>query len=160
MPKSNDTNSPWVGWGLAGRAAAICLALLAPAAPAWAQLLNQLPGNLGQGGGGAAGMLGGMGGLPSVDQASPSNVAGVLQFCIKNNYLSGGGARSVGSSLLSKVGGGHGDSGFASGASGALQTGHGSTFDLAGGGGGGGGLKAQATHKVCDLVLQHAKSLL
>jgi hypothetical protein len=36
-----------------------------------------------------------------------------------------------------------------------LQTGNGQGYSL-----GGTGVKAQVTHKVCDLVLQHAKSLL
>lgn len=140
-----------------GLAAAMVLTLaLLPLPAAQAQL--QLPGGLGQGGGGGGGLLGGLGGgVPSVDQASPGNLAGVMQFCIKNNYLSGGGAQSVGSALLGKAGGA-GASGFKSGSSGLLQTGGGKTFGL--GGGGAGGLKGEVTHKVCDLVLQHAKSLL
>ena len=41
---------------------------------------------------------------------------------------------------------------------GLLETGNGQSFNL--GGGDSGGIKAEVTHKVCDMVLQHAKSLL
>ena len=138
------------------------------AGPVSAQLLDQLKGaaGMGQGGGtsgggtsgsGVLGGLGGGGGLPSVGQAGPSNTAGVLQYCVRNNYV-GGGASSVKDSLLSKVtGSGHStnDSGYKAGSNGLLNTGNGQSYSL-----GGGGIKAQVTQKVCDLVLQHAKSLL
>ena len=105
-------------------------------------------------------MLGGLGGggLPAVGQASPSNTAGVLQYCIQNKFVGGGGASSVKDSLLSKVTGGGqstNDSGYKAGSSGLLQTGNGQNYSL-----GGDGIKAQVTQKVCDQVLQHAKSLL
>ena len=125
--------------------------------PAQAQLMDQLKGAVGSGqSGGALGGLGG-GGLPSVAQASPSNTAAVLQYCVRNNYVNGGTASSVKNSLLSKVPGGQSssDSGFKAGNSGMLQTGNGESFNL-----GGDGIKAQLTQKVCDQVLQHAKSLL
>ncbi len=139
-------------------------AALLPAA-AQAQLLNQLENAVGAGqaGGAAQGMgaaqgggaLGGLGAaLPSVDKASPTNLAGLIQYCIQNNYL-GGGAASVKDSLLGKAPGAASDSQFKAGSNGLLQTGQGQNFGL-----GGGGLKAQITQKVCDLVLQHAKSLL
>jgi hypothetical protein len=124
-----------------------------------AQLMDQLKGAVGSGQtGGALGGLGGGGGLPAVGQASPSNTAGVLQYCVRNNYVNGNAASSVKNSLLSKVTGGgqtSNDSGFKAGNSGILQTGKGQDFSL-----GGDGIKAQVTHKVCDEVLQHAKSLL
>ncbi len=47
------------------------------------------------------------------------------------------------------------DSAFKAGNNGMLDTGNGQSYSL-----GGSGVKAQVTHKVCDLVLQHAKSLL
>jgi hypothetical protein len=109
-----------------------------------AQLLDQLKGG-----------LGGMPGIPSVDQASPSNLAGVLQYCVQNNYVNDGAASSVKDSLVSKVTGHNPpDNQFRSGSSGVLETGNGNTFSL------GGGIKEQATKKVCDLVLSHARSLL
>jgi hypothetical protein len=120
-------------------------------APAQAQLMDQLKGAVGNvtGGGQAGGA-----GLPSVNQASPSNVAGVLQYCMKNNYLSGNAASSVQNSLLSNGNAKH-DSSFTSGSNGVLQSGNGQGFSL-----GGGGIKQQVTQKVCDMVLQHGKSLL
>lgn len=129
-----------------------------PANPAQAQLMDQLKGATGSGQGGSA--LGGLGGssLPSVGQAGAGNTAGVLQYCVKNNYLSGNAASSTQSSLMSKVtGSGHGtsDSGFQQGSKGVLDTGNGKGFSL-----GGGGIKAEITQKVCGQVLQHAKSLL
>ena len=120
-----------------------------------AQLLDSLK-NLGGNAGGAQGGSGLPGGaLPSVNQASPGNLAGVLQYCVKNNYLNGGSASSVAQSLLGRQQGGTRDSGFSSGENGILQSGNGQGFAL-----GGGGIKQQVTHKVCDMVLQHGKSLL
>ena len=93
--------------------------------------------------------------MPSVGSASSGNIAGVLRYCVRNNYVSGG-ASSVESGLVGKLGGGATHSSqFASGDKGMLQTGNGQNVSL-----GGGGLKAQMTHKVCDQVLQHAKSLI
>jgi hypothetical protein len=130
------------------------------ALPAGAQVLDKLEGAVGSGNGssGAAQLGGFSGGLPSVSQASPSNTAGVLQYCVRNNYVSGGAASLVKDSILSKVNGSGkstDDSGFKAGNSGLLQTGNGQNFSLSGG-----GAKQQVTHKVCDLVLQHAKSML
>src|ERR1700712_3878928 len=74
--------------------------------PADAQLMDQLKGAVGGGqsntGGGTLGGLGG-GALPSVGQASTSNTAGVLQYCIQNKYVGSGGASSVKDSLMSKM---------------------------------------------------------
>jgi hypothetical protein len=130
--------------------------------PARAQFMDQLKGAVGAGqsgsSGGALGGLGGAGGMPSVGQAAPSNIAGVLQYCIQNKYVGGGGASSIKDSLMSKVTGSGkstNDSGFQEGSRGLLQTGNGQSYGL-----GGGGIKAEITQKVCDQVLQHAKSLL
>lgn len=103
------------------------------------------------------GNLGG-GGTPSVNQASPMNIAGLLQYCVKNNYLSGGSATSVKDSLVNKVTGSGkstSDSGFQAGNAGMLESGNGQSVSL-----GGGGIKEQITRKVCDQVLQYGKSLL
>ncbi|MEA2790970.1 MAG: hypothetical protein QOG73_3376 [Acetobacteraceae bacterium] len=132
--------------------------LQSPAGPARAQLMDQLKGAVGSGQGNTGGGLLGGSGMPPVGQASPSNTAGVLQYCIQNNYVGSGSAASVKDSLMSKVTGGGqatNDSGYKAGSSGLLQTGNGQNFSL-----GGDGLKAQITQKVCDQVLQHAKSLL
>jgi Protein of unknown function (DUF2501) len=130
-------------------AAVIVLSQIA-IAPANAQLMDQLKGAMGSGQGGSALAV------PSVNQASPSNIAGVLQYCVQNNYVSGGSATSVKDSLVSKVTGpSHTpDSQFREGSNGVLDTGNGNNFSL------GGGIKEQVTKKVCDLTLSHAKSLL
>ncbi len=123
-------------------------ALLLCAQPAPAQFLNQL-----QNAAGALGALGG-GGLPSVTQAGPSNLAGILQYCVQNNLLNGNAAGPVGSSLLTQ-GGSTADSLYQSGVNGLLQTGQGQSFDL-----GGSGMIADLKLQLCNLVLQHARSLL
>ena len=130
-------------------AAVIVLSQIA-IAPAHAQLMDQLKGAMGTGQGGGALAV------PTVNQASPSNIAGVLQYCVQNNYVSGGSATSVKDSLVNKVtGSNHApDSQFQQGSNGVLDTGNGSNFSL------GGGIKEQVTKKVCDLALSHAKSLL
>lgn len=139
------------------------IVLAALAGPlAYAQLgslMNQS--GVGQGLGGL-GNLGGVGsGLPggSLLASSSGNAAGVLTFCIKNNYLAGGTAGGVRDSLMSKLGGrtASSDPGYLDGASGVLH-GNGQQVSLAGAGTG--GLKAEITRKVCDQVLNQAKSML
>jgi hypothetical protein len=145
-----------LNWFAIGLTTLACLPLTLH--PAQAQLLDQLKGAVGSGQSGSSSALGGLGGgLPSVGQASPSNIAGVLQYCVRNNYVNGS-AATVKESLLSKVTGsgqGASDSGFKAGNSGMLQTGAGQDYGL-----GGSGVKAQVTQKVCGMVLDHAKSLL
>ncbi|WCM23829.1 DUF2501 domain-containing protein [Paraburkholderia bryophila] len=141
--------------------AGILLAALLPLSAANAQLGNLLQqGNSGGSSGGGLGSLGGLGGAlsgQSVTSGSTGNVAGVLQFCIKNNYLSGDGASSVKDSLMSKLPGGSStsDSGYTQGAKGILSSGSGQQVDLSGG-----GLKEQVTKQVCDKILAQGKSLL
>lgn len=129
------------------------------AVSARAQLMDQLTGAVGPGQSGntGIGMLGG--GMPQAGQASPSNTAGVLQYCIQNKYVGAGGASSVKDSLMSKMAGSGqsaSDSGFKAGSNGLLQTGNGQSYSLSGAG----GIKEQITQKLCEQVLQHAKSLL
>lgn len=132
---------------------------LAPLAQAGAQMSMSNMGSMSN-----MAPMSGMGGmsLPSVSAASPTNVAGLLQYCVQNNYLSGGSANAAAAAkgaLLSKFTGSSADpssdSNFASGSNGVLQTGNGQSTTL-----GGGGVKAQITQKVCGDVLSHAKSLL
>lgn len=146
------------------RMAALLVALALPWGVAHAQLGNLLnQGSSGGTGGGAAGGLGNLGGLggalggQSVTSGSTGNVAGLLQYCIQNNYLSRNSASSVKDSLMSKLPGGSNtsDSGFQQGSSGILTAGNGSKLDL-----GGGGLKAEATRQVCNQVLSQAKGML
>ncbi|BBU31406.1 hypothetical protein AWB80_06421 [Caballeronia pedi] len=123
-----------------------------------AQLGNLLDQSKSGGAGGALGNLGGLSSglsLDSLTSSSTGNVAGVLEFCMKNNYL-GGGASSVKDGLMSKLGGSaSSDGGYTNGAKGILDSGNGKQVDLSGG-----GLKEQVTKQVCDKILAQGKSLL
>lgn len=148
----------------------ILFAALLPVSGAQAQLgnlLNQAGGN-GSGSGSGSGSSGGLGSLGSMGSAlsgqsltsgSTGNVAGVLEFCIKNNYVSASGASSVKDSLMSKLPGGSSaassDSGYSDGAKGILSSSSGQQLDLSGG-----GLKQQATKQICDKILAQGKSML
>jgi hypothetical protein len=91
-----------------------------------------------------------------VSSASTSNIAGVLQYCVQNNFVSGGSASSVKDALVNKVtgSGGASSSQFTEGSQGVLQAG-GQNVQL-----GGSSLKEQLTQRVCSEVLKRAKSLL
>ncbi len=141
--------------------AAACL-VAAAFGPADAQMMNML--NNATGSSGSMGGLGSMGGMsiPSLGSTTPTNLAGVLQYCVQNNYLGGASASSASSvkdSLLSKFTGSSSDpssnTGFTSGSNGILNTGNGQSTTL-----GGTGLKAQLTQKLCGQVLKHGQSLL
>jgi oligoribonuclease NrnB/cAMP/cGMP phosphodiesterase (DHH superfamily) len=86
-------------------------------------------------------------------------VTGVVEYCIKNNYLSSAsGASSVKDQLMSKLSSKESptsDSGYTDGAKGMLDSSNGKQLDLSGG-----GLKAEATKQVCDKILAQAKSML
>lgn len=144
-------------------AASLLAAALFPAASAHAQLgdlLDKAKGAGASSGSGASGALGGLGGAlsgQSMTAGSTGNVAGILEFCIRNNYLNGNAASGVKDALMGKLPGGlaKSDSGYGDGAKGILNSASGNKLDL-----GGGGLKAQVTKQVCDTVLSQAKSLL
>ena len=94
-------------------------------------------------------------GLPNVSSASTSNTAGILSYCVKNNYLNGDTASSA-SSVLSKLtakSGVQSSSGFSAGQQGNLETGNGGMFSVS-------GMEDKAKSKLCDMVLQHAQSML
>src|SRR5882762_3586737 len=107
--------------------AGIAIAILLPISAAHAQLGNLLKGG-GSSDGSSSNGLSSLGSMSSaltgqsMTSGSTSNVAGVLQFCIKNNYLSGNGASSVKDSLMSKLPGGSSttDSGYTQGSNGIL----------------------------------------
>ncbi|CAG9250237.1 DUF2501 domain-containing protein [Paraburkholderia unamae] len=154
-----QTSAPRIATALL---ATLTLALLTPWGTAQAQLgnlLNQGGGNSGS----AQGALGNLGGLgsslsaPSLTSNSLGNVTGLLQYCIKNNYLNADAASNVKDSLLGKLPGGASstDSGYTQGTSGILTAGNGQQLDLSGG-----GLKEAATKQVCDKILSQAKSML
>lgn len=115
----------------------------------------------------AGGALGG-GDMSSLASGSAGNAAGVIGFCVKNNYLGGDAASSMKDKLMGKAGLGadNKDQGFADGESGLVQTSDGKSVDLSKLGGGAGGMagmgdmKSKLTKKACGAVLDHAKSLL
>lgn len=107
-------------------------------------------------GGDSSSALSALGG--SASSGTAGNAAGVLEFCIKNNYLSGGDASSVKDKLVGKLGGSEkasSDEGYTKGASGVLTGSDGKSLDLSGG-----GMKEEITRKACDQVLEHGKSFL
>jgi hypothetical protein len=129
------------------------------AAPAFAQsipgfsggssALSGAAGNL-MGGGGSSSML--SQGLPSLSSSSTGNVAGVLSYCIQNNIIQGSSATSALSALTGRSGV-TSSSGYTAGQQGDIQSGNGNSFSLS-------GVKDQIKTKACDLVLQHAHSML
>jgi hypothetical protein len=133
--------------------------VLAPMAPAHAQVEDLLKHGKSAGGASGLGRLGDMSGAVSagsLSAGSTGNVAGLLEFCTKNNFLGGQDASAVKDKLMGKLGGTPPpDSGYAEGAQGVLKSGDGKQVDLSGG-----GLKEQATKQVCDKVLAQAKSML
>ena len=131
----------------------VILGLLAISTLSVSQAQTQVPGlpSLGQGSGNSLGGL--AGGLPSVSQAGPANLAGVIQYCIQNNLLSSGTAGSTQSALLGQVPGGAQSSDYAAGSGGQLDTGNNQTYSLS-------GVQSQVKQQVCNMVLQQGKSLL
>ena len=89
---------------------------------------------------------------PAMGSNTDGNAAGVLQYCVKNNYL-GGDAASIKDKLLAKVTGQpQQQTGFANGAKGLLQ-GDGKSIDLK-------SVSGKVKTKACDYVLKNAKSLI
>lgn len=130
----------------------VWLAVLAVLLPlgASAQSLPSLGKDLSKGlGSGASGLMGQ--GLPNVASAGTANTTGMLGYCIKRKYLNNASAGSV-LSRLSGRGGLDASPEYTAGQRGQLQTGSG-TFSLS-------GVQDQVKGKICDMVLDHAKSLL
>lgn len=103
--------------------------------------------------------------LSSIASGNAGNAAGVIEYCVKNNYLGGDAAGGLKDKLLGKIGGDGASesdkSDYADGAKGLVKTGDGKSVDLGSLGGGQlGGLKDKLTKKACASVLDHAKSLL
>jgi hypothetical protein len=134
------------------RIAALLLGALLPLGSANAQLDNLV----GQGKGELKGLSGAMSGQ-SLTSGSLGNVAGLLQYCVSNNFLSGEGVGSVQEKLMAKVPGGSksNDPAYNDGLKGVLHSSEGSKLDLSGG-----GMKQELTKKACDTVLAQAKTFL
>jgi len=139
--------------------AAAMFGTLAAAAPAHAQLEDLLKHGQKSGEAGGLGKLGGMGSAlsgASLSSGTTGNVAGLLEFCLKNNFLGGTDSASIKDKLMGKLGGTPApDSGYAEGTQGLLKSRDGKQLDLSGG-----GLQEQATRQICDRVLMQAKSML
>lgn len=105
------------------------------------------------GGNPLAGALGG-GAMPAITSDVGGNAAGVLQYCIKNNYLSGDAAASVKDKLLGKATGQPAQkAGYEQGLKGMLSGSDGKHLDLQ-------SVPASVRKKGCDYVLSNAKSLI
>lgn len=142
------------------RIGGILIAALLPFQVAQAQLGDVLKQGEKSGLAGGIGGVGGLGGLlpgQSLTSGSVGNVAGLLEFCIRNNYLGGKTAASVKDSLVGKLPGRspRADPGYDSGSRGILDGSDGGQLDLAGG-----GFKKQVTKQICDQILAQGKSLL
>lgn len=99
------------------------------------------------------GALGG-GAMPSITSGVGGNAAGVLQYCVKNNYLNAGAASSVKDKLLGKVSGQSDQkAGYDKGATGILTGSDGTSLDFK-------SIPDKARRKGCDYVLSNAKSLI
>ncbi|ATA54012.1 hypothetical protein CKY39_12850 [Variovorax boronicumulans] len=147
------------------RSTFVALALLAAGASVQANnLLDQLkeqagaavnsPGSNSSGGGSALSGLS-LGGfkMPAIGSSTIGSAAGVLEYCVKNNYL-GGDAASVKDKLLAKITGQKKqENDFASGAKGLLKGGDGKSLNLK-------GLSSKVKEKACDYVLKNATSLI
>ncbi|MGJ7508118.1 DUF2501 domain-containing protein [Variovorax sp. GT1P44] len=123
--------------------------VLLTAGAAQAQSLDMLKGLAGGGGSSSA--------LGSMASGSLGNAAGVLEYCLKNNYLSGDAASSVKDQLMGKIPGGKpaSDAGYVDGSQGILTGSDGKKVDLTGG-----GLKQELTKRACDFVLKQGKSMI
>ncbi|MEG0445667.1 MAG: DUF2501 domain-containing protein, partial [Comamonas sp.] len=97
----------------------------------------------------------GLGGLSG--SATASNAAGVITYCMKNNYLNADKAAQVKDQLLGKLGLGQKeepkDQGYKNGLMGMVTGSNGQTFSLD-------KIKSNLKEKACDYVLDNAKSLL
>lgn len=96
------------------------------------------------------------GGGTSLMPGTTGNLAGLLQYCVQNDYLNANGASSVQNGLMGKLGANASSSpAYTSGANGLLDAGNGKTLDLSGD-----GIKQALAKQVCDRLLAQAKSLL
>lgn len=146
-------------------AAALGMALSAPASAdimsgLKSQATESLGGSLGGGSGGAAGLgsLGSSLGLPSIGSGAASNVAGILEYCLKNKYLKATNADNIKGQLMGKLGMDspakqQQDAGYQQGLTGMLSGSDGSSFDIS-------KVKDDLKEKACDYVLDNASSLL
>lgn len=146
--------------------AGLCgLAINTQAAGLGDALRGQIGGAGGSSGGASAlgGALGGgadmsaLSALGLTGSGTANNAAGVITYCMKNNYLNADKAAQVKNQLLGKIGLGQKeepkDEGYLSGLSGMVTGSGGKSFSLD-------KIKGDLKEKACDYVLDNAKSLL
>ncbi len=112
------------------------------------------------GGSGLGGAASSLGSLSSITSGSTGNAAGIIEFCMKNNYLSGDSASSVKDRLMGKITSSgnqpaQSNPDYISGAQGIVSGSGGQSVDLSMA-----GLKAKAVKKVCEKILEQGKSML
>ena len=91
--------------------------------------------------------------MPSMGQGTIGNAAGVLQYCVKNNYLSADAAGGVKDKLMGMITGQkQQQTGYANGAQGMLMGDDGKSLNLK-------GISGKLKTKACDYVLKNASSL-
>ncbi|MBU9840894.1 DUF2501 domain-containing protein [Rahnella aceris] len=104
------------------------------------------------------------GGDSALTSTSANNVAGVLQYCVKNNVLSKASTENVKDQLLSKLGiqtaAGAESQDYQQGLGGLLKTGKDQSVDLNNLGSGLTQVKEKVKTKACDVVLKQAKSFI
>ncbi|WP_129951203.1 MULTISPECIES: DUF2501 domain-containing protein [unclassified Rahnella] len=104
------------------------------------------------------------GGDSALTSTSANNVAGVLQYCVKNNVLSKASTENVKDQLLSKLGiqtaEGAESQDYQQGLGGLLKTGKDQSVDLNNLGNGLTQVKEKVKTKACDVVLKQAKSFI
>lgn len=148
-----------MSWKLNPKVAVLGAGLLLLAAPAaHADFTDSLSDALGDGDSSGGSLLDSLGGgaMPSLDSVGVDNIAGVLEFCAKNNFLKGD-AAGVKDKLLGQMGGQaqEKEPGYLEGAKGILGGDSDTKVDLSSS-----SLKDQLTEKVCDQVLKYGQSLL
>ncbi|RYF31588.1 MAG: DUF2501 domain-containing protein [Comamonadaceae bacterium] len=91
--------------------------------------------------------------MPSMGQNTLGNAAGVLQYCVKNNYLSADAAGGVKDKLMGMITGQkQQQTGYSNGAKGMLMGEDGKSLNLK-------GISGKLKTKACDYVLKNASSL-
>lgn len=129
------------------------------AAPTLGSTAGSVLGNVLQANGGAAGLMNNLG-VPAAGTAS--NAAGVLTYCVKNNYLNPNKASVLTNQLLTSLGlptaqnatpVATQDQGYLNGVAGMIVSPTGELFSLD-------KIKGNAKDKACEFVLNNAKSFL
>ncbi|TQI79140.1 uncharacterized protein DUF2501 [Serratia fonticola] len=127
--------------------------------------LSKSSGTSGSGSGGMSlSSLSGLlnGGDKALSSDSMTNAAGILQYCVKNNLISGNGTEAVKDQLLGKLGitssANAKSEDYQQGLGGLLNTGEGKTLDL--NSLGTSQITEKVKHKACDLVLKQGKSFI